>query len=187
MCHNLPQLRGADVEVFRGATIWELGARLAKGWIDVRGFRSVLLCVGTNNFDPKGWHGHIKPDVYVACVLMALTELITKVRSQNPGVVILVCSVIPRPKDHTVTCGILKAYNIALQKAAKLYGWGYVATWKSFARERPGNRALEPLKSLFTKKGLHLTEDGAKKLRDRLAQATSRCRTSSVARASATP
>ena len=172
MVHNLPPLN-ADVECCRGATIWELGARVAKGWIKITSYQAVLLCVVTNNFDPRAWKGHIKPEFYMTCVLLAFTELVNQVKRKNPGAVILVCSVLPRPVDHTVTCGILKDFNRRLEKVAKVYGWGYVATWKAFARERPGNGALEPLMSLYTGKGLHLSAQGAETLKSRLSQALS--------------
>ena len=93
-------------------------------------------------------------------ILSAFNNLITSIR-QKSATVIVISSILPRPKDHASYGDRVKLVNKGLVKLSKDHRVRLLHTYRPFLKNRL------PIRELFAinDQGLHLNTEGTRRLR----------------------
>jgi lysophospholipase L1-like esterase len=148
-------LRKTVVHALPGADIIRLRDDISRGTINVRSYKAVVICAGTNSLEKYN-----PPEL---CDQMA--ALIDLVKLQNPSCKIIVSGILTRPRDEdngiTFTVKGNPALspkrndsNILLNEMASAKQCTFLSTWKSLEIKGVTN-----IKN-YANDGLHLSDEG---------------------------
>ena len=112
-------------------------------------FSTIVFLVGTNDM---GTPIHLVKHQFI--------RLFETINGRTQHSTIAFCSILPRPRDHARSRAPIRALNLWLTPACRRNGYHHLNPTKLF-RRRDGT----PHADLF-RDGLHLNDDGTRKLRD---------------------
>ena len=174
LCDSIGQHIGAKViktecEVYPGCKITKLAQKLSNKYINISGYKCITIIVGTCDISSKYvWKsksvtGVLPPHTPkpIEDIIKEYRSLLDVIRNQNSIATILVCSIIPRPFDHTENKQYLKNLNKQLEVLSKFYpNCKYLNISKQFLH------CGEPIDAHFDKDGIHLSPTGNSLLTD---------------------
>lgn len=149
---HISGLQGVTIQSFPGDTIAKIANRLQYREAVLRDFDFVILHVGTNDIDRRASFNDIISD---------FGNLIGICKKLKPSIHVIISSILPRPKDHSVSDSMIRAVNKHLNKVmSKSMKFKFVCSYKPFMYAGSVRRELFAKRDL----GLHLNSEGTNAL-----------------------
>ena len=155
-CQFLPfaillAITGATVDTFIHK---QFAALLVTDWTH---YRLCIINLGTNDIA----NGHAR------FMFPRIKRLITLIRRRNPEIKFIVCSILPRPRDHKQTLKDIKSVHTAFSTWASITpGVGFYPSHRSFTT----NFEIRADQRLFCQDKLHLNYKGVGRMEKLLKQ-----------------
>lgn len=158
-----------DCEVFPGCKINKLAEKLSDRGINISGYKCITIIIGTCDISSKHvWKRQLETGILPTHTPKPIEEisknyrsLLNIIRNQNLTATIIVCSIIPRPFDHTENRQYLKNLNNQLDLLTKSYPkCRYLNISKKFLHFG------EIIDTLFDNDRIHLSPTGNRVLTD---------------------
>lgn len=150
ICKFIKETRYTDIQAFPGANVhtilWKVKLKVAQ----VLGYKIIILHVGTNDLESQA----------AEIIVQKYTALLKHIRRVNTHAVLLLSTIIPRPKDDKQTEIKRHFINGELRNLSKMYNNVEVLyTWMPFILHKETND------SLYARDGLHLNFGGTAALK----------------------
>ena len=120
LCDSIPKyvnkVKATVIQPFPGINIARLKDKIAFNNIKVKGYKAILLHVGTNDIPPSrqrnAQQGLVSP---IDSIVNSYKHLISVIRRFNANCLIVISAIIHRPVDFLLTHYRVKAVNLGLQ------------------------------------------------------------------------
>ena len=150
---DVAPIAGVTLKAYPGASIGYLTLLFSNGDIDLTNYDFLIIHVGTNNIDKGHSFGSIVSDY---------GNLVAQIRKKKPSIRIIMSSILPRPKDHSVTEKKIFDVNKELRTVmAKDMNFHFIRSYRMFSKFGTYRRYLYAKKD----QGLHLNTEGSNRLR----------------------
>ena len=143
------------------------------GRLRVGGRRVILVHMGTNPIDIRGWKGRLTCEQRLFEIMAQVKRFYEAVRRYNATCFIIFSSVLPRPVDWIHSKVLCCKFTKSLRAFARKRNCGFLPSYTSFIVRDAGPLRGEPLPGLWAKRdgGLHLNLNGRAIMEGRLKDA----------------
>ena len=146
------------------STVGQLTGEIASGTVQVCGFETLLVHVGTHDI-PSPFSGSVKS---IASIVADFEALFSVIRSLNPSCMIVFSAILPRPVDHLHSWYRVQQVNHGLRSLCfRKSNVVFNPSYKFFV-----SHGL-PVPQYFSMDSLHLSQPGVSRLRQAFQQALS--------------